>query len=437
MEPLVAKGSSQLIRRRSLGALREIDAARRLLGLESGGPLIITLTSKDKAEEIELDIAISSSRPTYGSWPISSDSMLQGNIGYLRIPEMNGNVGVIHKAMGNFSDTDGLVVDVRGNGGGTREILLALGGYFINPRKPAIVGSIAKYKLSKKFDADHLAARYMYEEGWEGWSKRQKSAIRRAKSKFKPTWKAVGEFSDWHYLVLDRTGHEGEYFYRKPVVILSDSGCFSATDIFLGALEIFPNVTLVGTKSSGGSARSQSFKLPNSGIEVKCASMASYRPDGRLYDGNGIEVDIEILPQAEDFLTHGGDSQLESALAELGVEDLEEDFMEPLIINNDFDKDASILVHKVIEAVFSGDYESFKSATVLGMEKKVFKRFMKESGNNKITRVWDSGADDFSDLIKSKFKETFNISQAAIGGNRSLCFNFTFFISSIIIRGEE
>jgi C-terminal processing protease CtpA/Prc len=154
----------------------------------------------------------------------------------------------------------------------------------------------------------------MYRANWDGWNGRQLDAIEAATAVFKPEWQPVGEFSAWHYLVLDRTGHAAEYFYDLPVVVLSDSGCFSATDIFLGALELLPRVTLLGTASSGGSARSQSFLLPKTGMEVRCASMASFRPDGRLYDGRGIEVDVEVLPAPGDFLRAGGDAQLKAAL---------------------------------------------------------------------------------------------------------------------------
>ena len=42
--------------------------------------------------------------------------------------------------------------------------------------------------------------------------------------------------------------------------------------------------------------------------------MASFRPDGRLYDGRGIEVDVEVLPDPGDFLIGGGDAQLKAAL---------------------------------------------------------------------------------------------------------------------------
>jgi len=176
------------------------------------------------------------------------------------------------------------------------------------------VGNIAQYRLSRRFDSDHLEARYMHRADWAGWNDRQRAAIAAAKGAFKPEWQPVGEFSAWHYLVLDRTGHSAEYFYQHPVVVLSDSACFSATDIFLGALELLPRVTLLGSASSGGSARTQSFRLPNSGMEVRCASMASFRPDGRLYDGRGIEVDVEVLPDPGDFLIGGGDAQLEAAL---------------------------------------------------------------------------------------------------------------------------
>ena len=312
--PYIANGSPQLVRRRALGDMREIDWVRRVLGEETGAPLKVTFSTEDGSETVERELELSSRRPTYGDWPRSQSELLEGDIGYLRIAQMNGDVDSLHEAMEEFVDTEGLIVDVRGNGGGTRELLLALGGYLIGPKEPAVVGNIAQYRLSERFDEDHLEARYMHRPDWDGWNDRQREAIEAAAATFKPEWQPVGEFSEWHYLVMDRTGHPAEYFYDLPVVVLSDSGCFSATDIFLGAVELLPRVTLLGAASSGGSARSQSFRLPKTGFEVRCASMASFRPDGRLYDGRGIEVDVEVLPAPEDFLRAGGDAQLKAAL---------------------------------------------------------------------------------------------------------------------------
>ena len=64
-------------------------------------------------------------------------------------------------AMEEVVDPKGFIGDVRGNGGGTREPLRALGGYLIGPKEPAVVGNIAQYRLSPRFDEDHLEARYM------------------------------------------------------------------------------------------------------------------------------------------------------------------------------------------------------------------------------------------------------------------------------------
>ena len=314
VRPYIARGSPQLVRRRALRDLRAIDVGRRELGLETGGPLKVRFARADGSGVVERELKTSSRRPTYGPWPRSASKTLKGGIGYLRIARMDGKVDELRAAMKEFVGTKGLVVDVRGNGGGTRELLLALGGYLIGPKESAVVGNIAQYRLSRRFDPGHLEARYMYRAGWGGWNARQRAAIAAAAKTFKPEWQPVGLFSPWHYLVLDRTGHAAEYFYGHPVVVLSDSGCFSATDIFLGALELLPRVTLLGTASSGGSARTQSFRLPKSGMEVRCASMASFRPDGRLYDGRGVEVDVEVLPDPGDFLIGGGDAQLEAAL---------------------------------------------------------------------------------------------------------------------------
>ena len=42
--------------------------------------------------------------------------------------------------------------------------------------------------------------------------------------------------------------------------------------------------------------------------------MASFRPDGRLYDGRGIEVDVEVK-QAPNYFTKGGrDAVLDAAI---------------------------------------------------------------------------------------------------------------------------
>ena len=101
------------------------------------------------------------------------------------------------------------------------------------------------------------------------------------------------------------------FYYDKPVVVLMNSKCFSATDIFLDGLKNIPNVVLMGTPSGGGSARSVTLRLGN--FSVRLASMASFKPDGRLFDGNGIQPDIRIDPLPEYYVA-GRDNLLEAAV---------------------------------------------------------------------------------------------------------------------------
>ncbi len=93
-----------------------------------------------------------------------------------------------------------------------------------------------------------------------------------------------------------------------------DEGSFSATDLFLGAISLAPNVRLMGVPSAGGSGRSRDFVLPGSGLTVVISTMASFRPDGRLYDGFGIEPDV-AAPRTVEGLATGQDTQLMQALA--------------------------------------------------------------------------------------------------------------------------
>jgi len=318
--PDVAAGSPQLVRRRSLGLLRDVVAARRALGVDADeldAPLAVELTDAKGRKRKTIELDLSARRPTFGTWPRTGTRFLPDELGYLRIPRMDDSVDELRGAMADFRDTRGLIVDVRGNGGGSRELLLALAGYLIGPDDPAVVANVARYRLTGAFDRDHLEARFMLRADDPRWSERARAAIDAFAPTFEPEWSPREEMSAWHYLVLEPTGHAAEFHYDRPVVVLSDAGCFSATDIFLGALELLPNVTLLGEPSSGGSARSQGFRLPRTGIEVRCASMASFRPDGRLYDGRGIEVDEEVPPAAKDLTLGGGDAQLDAARARL------------------------------------------------------------------------------------------------------------------------
>lgn len=300
----VSQASPQLIRRESLRELRSIDRIRDEMSLPASPRLTVTLESADGKTDIEMQLETSGKQLPSGKVPLGDTRILDDNIGYLRIPTMSvqGTEAVL-AGMAAFRKTDGLIIDVRGNRGGYYPTLQALYGYFLGESAPPYVANIAAYRLSPRFKHDHLADRPTFRASYSGWSAAEKTAIAAALDRFKPEWPLpTDQFSDWHFMVLGKTNDRRQYHYRQPVAVLADAASYSATDGFLSAFADLPGVAIIGGPSAGGSGATESFVLPNSGIQVALSSMASYRPNGGLYDGNGIQPDIYLVPTVDDFL---------------------------------------------------------------------------------------------------------------------------------------
>ncbi|MGI9472667.1 MAG: S41 family peptidase [Rubripirellula sp.] len=300
----VANGSPQLVRNRSLSRVRRIDQVRRQLGVSAAAQATVTLRSQDGIETRDHTVQLAERPSPAGRIPIARTRLLDDQIGYLRIEQMdNALEKTINKHMQEFRETRGLIIDVRDNGGGRYGILRLMRGYLTPPDAQPYVTNIATYRKGKLFGRDHLHYRPTFRENYEGWNERQREAIRKAREQFRPEWNPPDElFSEWHYMVIEKTPGVGQYHYDRHVVVLCNAGSFSATDGFLSCMADTPGVILLGGASGGGSGATRRFTLPESGIRVALSSMASFRPNGRLFDGNGVEVDIEMKPTISDFL---------------------------------------------------------------------------------------------------------------------------------------
>lgn len=71
-------------------------------------------------------------------------------------------------------------------------------------------------------------------------------------------------------------------------------------------------------------------------------------------------------------------------------------------------KDPKEVVQGVVAALAKLDYEAFKKFTCLGMTKEQFKAFMAQNDSGKISRVWDSSADDFLPDFKTSMRAAFD-----------------------------
>jgi uncharacterized protein (DUF697 family) len=324
---LVARGSPAAARFRALRLLRHVDLVRGELGLAPRATLELELAALDGSRPARRSVELAADKPRYGAWPRAEHHRIEGErggVGYLRLAEMDDSPGFLDgldAAMQRFRATRGLIIDVRGNGGGRRDALLRLFPYFMGADELPHVANVAAYRLAPGEPAErtegYLEDRFLFPLSSTRLGGAERTAIGAVATRFRPSWTPPArEFSAWHWLVLARTANPRAWPYTKPVVILLDGGCFSATDVFLAAFAGRPGVTLLGTPSSGGSGRARAYRLANSGIGVRLSSMASFRPDGRSYDGLGVEPEVLVLPAAGDFLGRG-DAQLAAALERL------------------------------------------------------------------------------------------------------------------------
>ncbi|MFV1975197.1 MAG: S41 family peptidase [Candidatus Scalindua sp.] len=311
----VTQASPQLIRRESLRQLRSIDRIREENGYVKSPDISVTLASIDGARKLKRSLKTSGKRLRSGKVVLGRSRILKNNIGYLRISSMKkSKIDKIVTRMTSFRDTSGLIIDVRGNRGGRYGMLRALYGYFVSKSASPYVSNIAAYRLSTGFEKNHLYYRPTYRQDHPSWTSAERGAIRQALANFTPEWiLPKKKFSAWHFMLLGKSGDNRQYHYQNPVAVLSDAASFSATDGFLSAFSDLPGVKLIGQASAGGSGATRVITLPNTGIRIALSSMASFRPNGKLFDGRGIDVDILIEPAPGDFLGKS-DAAMEKAV---------------------------------------------------------------------------------------------------------------------------
>ncbi len=325
----VAKGSPQYYRYHSIRNLRYIECLRRELGVTNAETVEVELQSDDASQTRQMALLLVEEPPVYGFWPRPQNQIkspkdirvesriLKENIGYLRIiaclsdPEFLDD---LIETMNVFKDTTGLVIDLRTNGGGSRAPLRTLLPFFMAENDPPRIVNVAAYRLGTKNASQAFEARYLYPASSPQFSEAERAAIGRFAAGFEPEWTPPqDQFSQWHYFVISATKDERYFHYDRPVVILMDRWNFSALDIFLGAFKGHKNVTLMGQPSGGGSGCYQRYRLANSKIRIHLSSMASFQPNGKLYDGNGIQPDVFAEPIPTDLIGKT-DSLLEAAI---------------------------------------------------------------------------------------------------------------------------
>ena len=196
---------------------------------------------------------------------------LENNIGYIYYESFSSPVGEgnLDHALNFLSTANGLIIDVRDNGGGSLTNVETFVARFID--RPTLVGYI-----SHKTGPGH------------------------------------NDFSE-PYAITYRPAQEGRVRWAKPIVVLTNRSTFSAANNFASVMKNLPGVTIVGSVTGGGSGVPFSSELPCGwGIRFSACSMLDAlgeSTEGGITPSEGCAVDLAPM----DALS-GRDTILEKAI---------------------------------------------------------------------------------------------------------------------------
>ena len=197
--------------------------------------------------------------------------ILPDNIGYVYYADFSQSIsnGILNDMLSYFAICNGIIIDVRNNGGGLLTNSSTFASHFTNT-------SVLTGYIRHKTGTGH------------------------------------NDFSEPFAIYLDPA--DG-IRWQKKVVVLTNRHCFSATNDFVNNMNCLPNVTLLGDKTGGGSGMPITSELPI-GWTVRLSASPYYDASMNQIEF-GINPDISVSMSTEDALI-GKDTLIEAARQLLG-----------------------------------------------------------------------------------------------------------------------
>ena len=193
-------------------------------------------------------------------------TIFDDNIGYVYYGSFQNGIGEgnLDEVIQHLMLCNGLILDIRNNGGGTLTY------------------------------AEKLAARFCHEKTLVGYQQHK-------------TGKGHNDFSEMKEQYIEPSSNMR---WQKPVVVLTNRHVFSAANEFVKYMKCMPQVKIVGDKTGGGAGLPFSSTLPN-GWTVRFSACPMY-DRLRQHTEFGIEPDYYVSLKGVDF-ADGKDTLIEFA----------------------------------------------------------------------------------------------------------------------------
>lgn len=318
--PEEVKAPREALLTRAVGQLKYMEVNYTIMQLELPDVFTFTFSNPETQKDTVVSMPLETKRSRYFKWKEKFHDGKENeelndveyarnqfhldndNIAYVRFPDMADpkEAPIFYEELTAFmkkaSNSKALIVDVRSNDGGSRDLIFELAKYAIHPDAIHVV-NVAQQRSDdalNKNEKGGLHHRSLF--ALDELDTREQKAVQEFLKSFKPMHTLdPKKFSEYHFALFNGQKLKANaYHYKKPIYILMNERSFSSASILCATFKGIPNVTLAGVTTDASSGHSRKFDIPNSKLRGKISTMVSFQKDGKLLDGYGTEPDIEI-----------------------------------------------------------------------------------------------------------------------------------------------
>lgn len=298
-------------------------------GLRIGDKLKLTFSSKDLKKDSVVFVKIVASKNKWRDIDsyvgYNSDepiiNLYDNNIVYLKIPKMYSYLEnpkyfqLLKEKLKLHKNSNALIIDVRNNSGGSRDLIDFFSNYFLKPDEYKVVNIVKHKGVLKDETIKNLEAKYLYP-----YSKFKNIQAKESIDNFLKTFNPYVQldnklYSEYFYMVLSNknTQQTDTFYSEKPIYILANEMTFSSASIFVSVFKGIGNIKIAGIPTDGSSGMPTTYNLNQSQIEFTISQMISFQKNGNLFDGIGTNPDIE-LPRTISQILCNEDYQVQQLL---------------------------------------------------------------------------------------------------------------------------